>query len=88
MAGARVSPTKAEEKRWDSISSAYGDISGVTPVRSERPGEKFAGSALNDSTLDGDRLSGGGSALPRGAMSESIDEELPSAMGLAPSPRL
>jgi tetratricopeptide (TPR) repeat protein len=34
-AGSRVSPTKAEEKRWDTISSAYGDIPGVTPVRAD-----------------------------------------------------
>ena len=34
-AGSRVSPTKAEEKRWENISSAYGDIPGVTPVRAE-----------------------------------------------------
>lgn len=36
-AGARVSPTRAEEQRWESISSAYGDIPGVTPVRADEP---------------------------------------------------
>ena len=33
--GESVSPTKAEEKRWEAISSAYGDVPGVTPVRAE-----------------------------------------------------
>ncbi len=72
-AGSRVSPTKAEEKRWESISSAYGDVPGVTPVRAE------------DSVAGRDGVVGGGATMSRGGMEnpEMADEELPAAMAAA-----
>ena len=75
-AGSRVSPTKAEEKRWESISSAYGDIPGVTPVRADDTVAAQRSIAAN-SSIGGDRR-GAGVENP-----EMADEELPAAMAAA-----
>ncbi len=75
-AGSRVSPTKAEEKRWETISSAYGDIPGVTPVRAE-----------HDDDVSPQPSPGAGAAAVANTSVENpeagADEELPAAAAAA-----
>ena len=77
-AGSRVSPTKAEEKRWEAISSAYGDVPGVTPVRAE---DSVANAGRGRGVdVGAATTNSGGRGLEN---PELADEELPAAMAAA-----
>ena len=69
-AGSRVSPTKAEEKRWDKINSAYGDIPGVTPVRAEDGG----GSAMMENPEEDDHYEELPSAMAAASHGIKVDK--------------